>query len=346
MNSETINFTDGQLKALSINYEMKPNLLCTLPPFYEAGPALPPVLDEGQKEALHIALRPLNITDGAVLLSNDGLMQMQLSLRGERGVLIGREGDVNEILPCEAGDFATTIMVYAARGGEPLKRAAAMNMSLNAFLLLLAAADAYKIIYLEDLLNHSVAESKLTIDALGRAVGEAYENADLRWLLPFTLFRLEEMPQLNIQSALHELSALGVIEPNSLSFTGDGELFMDDLMYRTAVLDISSLYMQGGAFARSHIMFIRTMSSLWGIHFGEGDVSILSLTIDEACEMMATMLTQKDEAEDINEPVTENRQEPETAQAATHTMAKFCHNCGSKLSADAMFCNNCGSKVD
>jgi hypothetical protein len=345
MNPEIMHFTDAQLKALSLKYEIRPGLLCALPPFCAVEPALPPVLDEAQEVALNIALRPLNVTDAAVLLANDGLMYMRLSMRGELGVLTGREDDANALLPCEAGDFATTVMAHLARGGEPLKRAAALDISPNAFLLLLAAADAYKIQYLEDLLSHSVADVKLTTDALERAVGEAYENADLRWLLPFALFRMEQIPWLDIQSALDELSELGVLEPDSLTFTGDGELFVDDLMFRSGVADVSSVYMQGEALARSHVLFIRTLNTLWGVRFGDGDVSILSLTIDEACEMMAAMLTQKDEPGDREEPATETEREAKAQQTVARPTSKFCHNCGSKLSATAAFCGNCGTKL-
>lgn len=57
--------------------------------------------------------------------------------------------------------------------------------------MLLAAADAYKMHYLADLLNHTVADPVLTVGALEQAITNfAYENTDLRWLFAVCLVSL------------------------------------------------------------------------------------------------------------------------------------------------------------
>lgn len=139
MNAKTITLTDAQIKAASLNSNITPNLLCLLPDLDKAESVSAPVLDI-QQAVLTALLRPMNTADIAVLLANDGLMRMQLCLRGETGVLLGHADDGNQLLPSSEGDLATMVMAYLAQGREPRKRAAALNLSQNAFLLLLAAA--------------------------------------------------------------------------------------------------------------------------------------------------------------------------------------------------------------
>lgn len=339
MNPNTITLTDAQIKAVSMNSQIKPNLLCLLPAFDKAESVAPPVLDPTQQAVLKTILRPLNTADIALLLANDGLMRMQLSLRGETGVLLGRTDDGNELLPVSEGDLATMVLAHLAQGGEPQKRAVALNLSQNAFLLLLAAADAYKTSYLEDLLKHTVSAVNLTPTSLGRAITEAYERTDLRWLLPFALFRSEQVPQLDVKSALSELAEVGLIAAGGVELTEAGSLFIDDLMDRKAIVDVSSLYQQDSALARSQVMFIRTEQSLWAVQFGDQDTAVLSLTIDEACELMVSLLIQKDEPTD--RPASQITQAVSPAEAKTEVIN--CSKCGQTLAPAAKFCVHCGA---
>ena len=205
MNSDTITLSDAQVRSISVDSQIKPNTLCILD-LETSKTASPPVLDEATQELLNAVLRPKNIADIAVLLANDGLMRMQLSLRDEVCVLVGRDGTDNQLLPRTEGDVATMVMSYFAQGGETLKRAVAFNLSQDAFLLLLAVADAYKMRYLNDLLQHNISDITLTVDSLESAVKEAYEQTDLRWLLPFALYRLEKVPKINVKTAISELA--------------------------------------------------------------------------------------------------------------------------------------------
>lgn len=341
MNAKTITLTDAQIKAVSLNSHIKPNRLSMLPDLSQAESVSPPILDPAQMTVLTAALRPMNTADIAVLLANDGLMRLQLSLRGETGVLLGRSDDSNQMLPSSEGDLATMLMAYLAQGGEPRKRAAALNLSQNVFLLLLAAADAYKMHYLADLLNHTVADPVLTVGALEQAITAAYENTDLRWLLPFALFRSENVPQLDVKSALSELAEVGLVEAGGVVLTEEGSLFIDDLMYRKVIVDISSLYGQDAALARSHVMFIRTEATLWAVHYGEQDAAVLSLTIDEACELMVSLLIQKDEPADRSEPQAVQNER----HAATKTATINCVHCEQQLEPGAKFCIYCGTPV-
>ncbi|PKM70857.1 MAG: hypothetical protein CVU92_11435, partial [Firmicutes bacterium HGW-Firmicutes-17] len=274
--------------------------------------------------------------DMAVLLGNDGLMRLQLSLRGETGVLLGQADDGNQLLPASEGDVATMVMAYLAQGGEPLKRAVALNLSQQAFLLLLAAADAYKTSYLEDVLKHTVSAANLTAKSLARAVAEAYESTDLRWLLPFALFRLEAAPKLDVTSALAELAEVGLIEAEGVVLTEEGALFIDDLMYRKAIADVTSLYVQDAALARSQVMFIRTEQTLWAVQFGDNDAAIRSLSIDEACELMVSLLIQKDEPTVRSAPQAES-------PAGAKTEVINCSKCGQRLAPGTKFCIHCGT---
>jgi DNA-directed RNA polymerase subunit RPC12/RpoP len=341
MNLETITLTDGQLKSLAINSNIKPNLLCLLPEFDESESVSPPPLDAAQQEVLKAALQPLNTTDMAVLLGNDGLMRLQFSLRGEAGVLIGEADQSNQLLPTSEGDVATMVMAYLAQGGEPLKRAVALNLSQQAFLLLMAAADAYKMSYLEDLLKHTVSAANLTVKSLTQAVEQAYENPDLRWLLPFVLFRSEEFPTLDITAALAELAEVGLIETEGVVLTEEGSLFIDDLMYRKVIADITSFYVQDAALARSQVMFIRTEQTLWAVQFGDRDAALRSLTIDEACELMVSLLSQKDEP--ASRSAQKAGQQEGTDQAETKALT--CSQCGHQLSSGMKFCVKCGTPV-
>ena len=341
MNAKTITLTDAQIKAVSLSSNIKPNLLCLLPDLDKGESVSVPVLDLTQQAVLTALLRPMNTADIAVLLANDGLMRLQLSLRGETGVLLGRENDGNQLLPINEGDLATMVIAYLAQGGEPRKRAAALNLSQNAFLLLLATADAYKMRYLEGLLNHTVSDPILTAAALEQAITAAYENTDLRWLLPFALFRAESLPQLDVKSALSELAELGLIEAGGVVLTEEGSLFIDDLMYRKAIVDVSSLYGQDAALARSHVMFIRTETTLWAVHYGDQDAAVLSLTIDEACELMVSLLIQKDEPQDRSTLQAVQKESPTAAK----TEVIKCSNCDQRLAPGAKFCVYCGTPV-
>lgn len=341
MNVETNTLTDAQIKALAKNSHIKPNLLCQLPEFDKAESVSPPLLDAAQQEVLNALLQPLNTTDMAVLLANDGLMRLQLSLRGETGVLLGQADDGNQLLPASEGDVATMVMAYLAQGGEPLKRAVALNLSQQAFLLLLAAADAYKMSYLEDLLNHTVSAANLTAKSLARAVAEAYESTDLRWLLPFALFRSEAAQKLDVTSALAELAEVGLIEVEGVVLTEEGSLFIDDLMYRKVIADITSLYVQDVALARSQVMFIRTEQTLWAVQFGDKDAAVRSLTIDEACELMVSLLIQKDEPANRSALKAGPKEGPEGAVSK----ALNCSKCGHQLATGVKFCVNCGTPV-
>lgn len=360
MNLETITLTDAQIKAVSLTSHITPNRLSLLPDLNQAENVSPPVLDPAQMAVLTAALRPMNTADIAVLLANDGLMLLQLSLRGETGVLLGRSDDSNQMLPSSEGDLATMVMAYLAQGGEPRKRAVALNLSQNAFWLLLAAADAYKRGYLEGLLNHTVADPILTVSCLERAITDAYENTDLRWLLPFALFRAENVPPLDIKSALSELTELGLIEAGGVVLTEEGAMFIDDLMYRRVITDVHSLYEQDAALAHSQVLFIRTEATLWAVQYGDQDVALVSLTIDEACELMVALLIQKDEPADRCEPSAAKKEDPATAkpdvlkcstcaqQLAPGT--KFCVRCGTPVAPPAapkaaVFCQNCGAKL-
>jgi len=305
--------------------------------FDEADTVSAPTLDADQKEVLQAVLRPMNSADIAVLLANDGLMRLQLNLRAETGVLIGKEDDKNELLPRSEGDVASLVMAYLAQGGEPLKRAAALNLSQNAFLLLLAAADAYKMNYFDDMLKHDITEVKLTVESLDRAVKDAYEKTDPRWLLPFVFFRSETIPKIDVKAALSELTKAGVFGSGGVILTEEGEAFIDDLMSRKVIADVSSLYVQEAALARSHVMFIRTEHTLWAVRFGEkDDAEILSLTIDDACELMVSLLIQKDEPKD--------RPTLRKSDAATAEALK-CPKCGQKLAPGAKFCARCGTRT-
>ena len=341
MNAKTITLTDEQIKAVSLNSHIKPNRLYMLPDLSQAESVSPPILDPAQMTVLTAALRPMNTADIAVLLANDGLMRLQLSLRGETGVLLGHTDDGNQLLPSNEGDLATMVMAYLAQGGEPRKRAAALNLSQNAFLLLLAAADAYKMGYLADLLNHSVSDPILTAAALEQAITSAYENTDLRWFLPFALFRAENLPQLDVKSALSELAEVGLLEAGGVVLTEAGSLFIDDLMYRKVVADVRSLYGQDVMLAHSHVMFIRTEATLWAVHYGDQDAAVLSLTIDEACELMVSLLIQKDEPADRSTPQAVQKERP--AAAKTETIK--CSKCDQGLEAGAKFCVYCGTPV-
>lgn len=341
MNGKTITFTDAQIKALSLNSNITPNLLCLLPDLDNAESVSAPVLDI-QQAVLTALLRPMNTADIAVLLANDGLMRMQLCLRGETGVLLGHADDGNQLLPSSEGDVATMVMAYLAQGNEPHKRTAALNLSQNAFLLLMAAADAYKMRYLSDLLNYTVSDPILTAAALERAISAAYENTDLRWLLPFALFRSENLPKLDVKSALSELADVGLIEAGGVVLTEEGTLFIDDLMYRKVIADVRSLYGQDGALARSHVMFIRTEATLWAVQYGDQDVAVLSLTIDEACELMVSLLIQKDEPRDRSKPKATTKKE---SPAASKTEVITCSKCKQRLEPGAKFCVHCGTPV-
>jgi len=338
MNAKTITLTDAQIKAVSLSSNITPNLLCLLPDHDNGEGVSAPVLDLTQQAVLTAVRWPMNTADIAVLLANDGLMRLQLSLRGETGVLLGRENDGIQLLPISEGDLATMVMAYLAQGGDPRKRAAALNLSHNAFLLLLAAADAYKMGYLSDLLNHTVSDPILTVSSLERAITDAYENTDLRWLLPFSLFRFENVPQLDVKSALSELAELGLIGAGGVVLTEEGSLFIDDLMYRKVIVDVSSLYGQDTALARSHVMFIRTEATLWAVQYGDQDAAVLSLTIDEACELMVSLLIQKDEPQDRSESKTES-------SSAAKTEVTECSKCGQRLEHDVKFCVHCGTPV-
>jgi hypothetical protein len=341
MNANTIILTDAQIKAVSLNSHIKPNRLSMLPDLSQAESVSPPILDPAQMTVLTAALRPMNTADIAVLLANDGLMRLQLSRRGETGVLLGRDDDGNQLLPSNEGDLATMVMAYLAQGGEPRKRAAALNLSQNAFLLLLAAVDAYKMGYLADLLNHTVSDPVLTVTSLERAITAAYENTDLRWLLPFALFRAENLPQLDVKSALSELAEVGLVEAGGVVLTEEGSLFIDDLMYRKVIVDVSSLYGQDVMLARSHVMFIRTEATLWAVHYGDQDAAVLSLTIDEACELMVSLLIQKDEPQDRSTPQAAQKESP----AAAKTEEIKCSHCEQRLEPGAKFCVYCGTPV-
>jgi hypothetical protein len=360
MNAKTITLTDAQIKAVSLNSHITPNRLSILPDLNQMESVSPPVLDPAQMAVLTAALRPMNTADIAVLLANDGLMLLQLSLRGETGVLLGRSDDSNQLLTSSEGDLATMVMAYLAQGGEPRKRAVALKLSQNAFWLLLAAADAYKRGYLEGLLNHTVADPILTVSCLERSITDAYENTDLRWLLPFALFRAENVPQLDIKSALSELAELGLIEAGGVVLTEEGAMFIDDLMYRRVIVDVHSLYEQDAALAHSQVLFIRTEATLWAVQYGDQDVALVSMTIDEACELMVALLIQKDEPADRREPSAAKKEDPATAkpdvlkcstcaqQLALGT--KFCVRCGTPVAPPAapkaaVYCQSCGAKL-
>jgi hypothetical protein len=345
MNAKTIIFTDAQIKAVSTNSNIKPNQLCLLPDFDQAESVSAPVLDPAQMAVLTAALRPMNTADIAVLLANDGLMRLLLSLRGETGVLLGRADAGNQLQARSEGDVATLVMAYLAQGGEPRKRTVALTLSHNAFLLLLAAADAYKMGYLSDLLSHTVSDPILTVRWLERAITAAYENTDLRWLLPFALFRSEfrseNVPQLNVKSGLAELAELGLIEADGVVLTEDGSLFVDDLMYKKVIADVRSLYRQDAALAHSQVLFIRTEATLWAVQYGDQEVALLSVTIDEACELMVSLLIQKDEPGDRCQMPATKKEDP----AAATTEVLKCSKCDQRLAPGAKFCVYCGTPV-
>jgi DNA-directed RNA polymerase subunit RPC12/RpoP len=121
--------------------------------------------------------------------------------------------------------------------------------------------------------------------------------------------------------------------------TEAGSLFIDDLMDRKAIVDVSSLYQQDSALARSQVMFIRTEQSLWAVQFGDQDTAVLSLTIDEACELMVSLLIQKDEPTD--RPASQITQAVSPAEAKTEVIN--CSKCGQTLAPAAKFCVHCGA---
>ena len=124
--------------------------------------------------------------------------------------------------------------------------------------------------------------------------------------------------------------------------TEEGEAFVDDLMYRKVIADINSIYAENSALARSHIILIRTEQTLWAVRFGDkDDAEILSLTIDEACELMLSLFVQKDEPTD--RPTSKVVEKDNTHS----TEADFvkCPQCGHELEPDAKFCVHCGTHI-
>jgi uncharacterized protein with PIN domain len=88
-------------------------------------------------------------------------------------------------------------------------------------------------------------------------------------------------------------------------------------------------------------MFIRTETTLWAVHYGDQDAAVLSLTIDEACELMVSLLIQKDEPQDRSTLQAVQKESPTAAK----TEVIKCSNCDQRLAPGAKFCVYCGTPV-
>lgn len=343
--SEKIYMTDGEIEEYLRFYNMKKNVLC---PILKLGNERQSIneLSEDAQISLKVALRPKCVTRVETLLYNDGLMMLLCASRGENQVLIGRHEDKNVLSRSKGENIPKAMLSPLFIDSMEQGNKAYTQMNLDSFLMLIAIADTYKARYLSGLLNHEANDEEITLKDLTNTLEESYSKKDTRWLFPFLLMVMSWPKIEKIDKALQGLGECGILKPNELELTEEGQRLVDELMYRKNTVHFNTVRVREEKLIQEDILFIATQESLWCATLGD-EVKFFTLSSKEIIDLVTDITEELDEPKDMPESksiLSKPKEELkiENKQVTASKGEVNCSNCGTLVKGEAKFCQNCG----
>lgn len=335
-NNETIRIPKQRIVQAGNSLGIKPNRIAMYFGMDESKVNLQP--DDDWKSIIPVLLKPLNFSGVKALFEDDSLLFTNILRNENDAVFCGAEEGDLVVLPMEPDAIMELFASYLGEV-EPTPRVR-QELSLDALIAMLAIVDSVRRAKLKNVLDSSETTFDLDLVSVSEEFKVVVEAKDIRWLAPFMHDLRWEAKEIDFNSALNELSKLGVIQYKNKKIEIDdrGFVLFDELLNRKTMLGIRSVFYHEGVLNYLSLAFIRTPNYLWYLD-GTEKSCVMTLNYEELKGMIATMIAPGEGPKEVS-------QVREIVEDRTEVLGpRFCRKCGEKLSEGAKFCKSCGAKM-
>ncbi|HSL86301.1 MAG TPA: hypothetical protein VK861_05165, partial [Bacteroidales bacterium] len=286
-NNETIRIPKQRIVQAGNSLGIKPNRIAMYFGLDESKVNLQP--DDDWKSIIPVLLKPLNFSGVKALFEDDSLLFTNILRNENDAVFCGAEEGDLVVLPMEPDAIMELFASYLGEV-EPTPRVR-QELSLDALIAMLAIVDSVRRAKLKNVLDSSETTFDLDLVSVSEEFKVVVEAKDIRWLAPFMHDLRWEAKEIDFNSALNELSKLGVIQYKNKKIEIDdrGFVLFDELLNRKTMLGIRSVFYHEGVLNYLSLAFIRTPNYLWYLD-GTEKSCVMTLNYEELKGMIATMI--------------------------------------------------------
>lgn len=299
-----------------------------------------------------------------------GLLETRLHWKKSEGdyVVLTEWGNDDSLILSVFEDYrqylGMLLQNYIESGAEPSTNFFPPEASLEEYLFVLHAVDAFRRVSYQNTLDHIFVERTfISFSTFLQSMAGSIQSLDIRWLLSAFLAVVPGVEQYHIEidpKALALLLEYDFFEQGKLA-SGEEVLFFGDSGQVAGVEFLRSWFSSWGfeiGIARSNkievIERIFIAPTVLAIHFaslketanGKALVDHKAYSFDETEIEFAKIFKKAFEMDytSIPEKVA-SVPEQKAAMTASEPKQKFCINCGTALIAGAAFCKNCGTQA-